>query len=68
MPEEGDITANTLLGAVGEVFFMFSLAMGIMITFGSYLGKGTDLKKSVIHLSIINISVCILIGFMIIPL
>ena len=38
---------ETVVGAVGQMFYSMSLAMGIMITFGSYLSKDTDIERSV---------------------
>lgn len=38
--------ASILATAGGQMFFSLSLAMGAMITYGSYLGKGENLAKN----------------------
>mgnify|MGYP000034343107 FL=1 len=44
-----------------------SLAMGIMITFGSYMPKKADLEKSVTQVEIFDTGVAFLAGLMIVP-
>ena len=58
----------TILGtAGGQMFFSLSLAMGAMITYGSYLGKGENLKKSSVVIVISDTVVAILAGLAVIP-
>ena len=38
---------ETVLAAMGQMFYSMSLAMGIMVTYGSYMGKKENLEKSV---------------------
>ena len=67
IPDMSDISASTFLGAMGQLFYSMSLAMGIMITYGSYMKKDVDISKSARGISIIDTSVAILSGMMIVP-
>lgn len=58
---------ETVVGALGQMFYSMSLAMGIMITFGSYLSKDTDIERSVKNVEIFDTAIAILAAFMIIP-
>ncbi len=67
LPNFADFSVNTVLGALGQMFFSMSLAMGIMITYGSYLEKKTDIQKSVKQIELFDTGVAILAGLLIIP-
>ena len=56
-----------LTDAMGQLFYSISVAMGIMITYGSYVKKDTDLNKSVNHIELFDSVVAFLAGMMIIP-
>jgi len=56
-----------LLEAMTQLFYSLSIAMGIMITYGSYVKKETDLNKSISHIEICDTLVALLAGLMIIP-
>ena len=56
-----------LTDAMGQLFYSISVAMGIMITYGSYVKKDTDLNQSVNHIEIFDSVVAFLAGMMIIP-
>ncbi len=56
-----------LMDALGQLFFSISVAMGIMITYGSYTTKETNLMKSVNQIEIFDTIVAMLAGMMIIP-
>ena len=53
--------------AMGQLFYSISMAMGIMIAYGSYVGKETDLNKSVNQIELFDTVVAFLAGMMIIP-
>ena len=55
-----------LTDAMGQLFYSISVAMGIMITYGSYVKKDTDLNKSVNHIELFDTIVAFLAGMMII--
>lgn len=56
-----------LTDAMGQLFYSVSVAMGIMITYGSYVKKDTDLNKAVNHIELFDSVVAFLAGMMIIP-
>ena len=56
-----------LTDAMGQLFYSISVAMGIMITYGSYVKKETNLVKSVNQIEIFDTVVAFLAGMMIIP-
>ena len=51
----------------GQMFYSLSLAMGIMITYGSYLDKKSSLPHSVANIGMFDLGVSILAGLMIVP-
>lgn len=71
VPNFAGMTAKQLLvvltDAMGQLFYSISVAMGIMITYGSYVKKDTDLNKSVNRIEIFDTLVAFLAGMMIIP-
>lgn len=67
IPDISKFSANMVLAAMGQMFYSMSLAMGIMITYGSYLRKQDDLEKSVSQIEIFDTGIAVLAGFMIIP-
>ena len=58
---------KTILGAMGQMFYSLSLAMGIMITYGSYMRKGDSIERSVRRIEIFDTLIAIVAGLMIIP-
>ena len=66
-PDLSKISANAFLAALGQLFYSMSLAMGIMITYGSYVKKDVDLNKAVSQIEIMDTGVAFLAGVMIIP-
>ena len=56
-----------LTDAMGQLFYSISVAMGIMITYGSYVPKDTDLNQSANHIELFDTIVAFLAGMMIIP-
>jgi len=58
---------TVLMDAMGQLFYSISVAMGIMITYGSYVKKDTNLSKSVNQIELFDTVVAFLAGLMIIP-
>ena len=58
---------SVLMDAMGQLFYSVSVAMGIMITYGSYVKKETNLVKSVNQIEIFDTGVAFLAGMMIVP-
>ena len=67
LPSISNFSVQTVLGALGQMFYSMSLAMGIMITYGAYLRKEDDLEGSVKHIELFDTGVAVLAGLMIIP-
>ena len=67
IPNFSQFKPQTILAALGQMFYSLSLAMGIMITYGSYLRKEDDIEKSVKHIEIFDTAIAVLAGFMVIP-
>ena len=65
IPDFSRFSINTVLGAMGQMFYSMSLAMGIMITYGSYMKKETSIEKS--QIEIFDTGVALLAGLMIVP-
>ena len=58
---------KTVVAAMGQLFYSMSLAMGIMITFGSYMKKDINIEKSAKQIELFDTGVAFLAGLMIIP-
>ncbi len=58
---------SVLVDAMGQLFFSLSVAMGIMIAYGSYVKDDANLVKSINQIEIFDTGVAILAGVMIIP-
>ncbi len=56
-----------LLDATGQLFYSLSIAMGIMVTYGSYVDKKENLSKSITRIEIFDTGVALLAGLMVIP-
>lgn len=56
-----------VLDAMGQLFYSLSIAMGIMIAYGSYMKKDVNLNKTVNQIEIFDTSIALLAGMMIIP-
>ena len=66
-PDFSKFSVTTVLAAMGQLFYSMSLAMGIMITYGSYMKKNISLESSVKQIEVFDTSVAFLAGLMIIP-
>ncbi len=66
-PDFTHFSATTVLAAMGQLFYSMSLAMGIMITYGSYMKKDINLESSVKQIEIFDTGIAFLAGLMIIP-
>ena len=66
-PHMSDFSLKTLLAAMGQLFYSMSLAMGIMITYGSYMKRSTNLEHSVRQIEIFDTGIAFFAGLMIVP-
>lgn len=67
MPKIENLTREGMLAAIGQGFFSLSLAMGIMIVYGSYIAKDEYLPGAVSAVVLMDTSVAVLSGFVIFP-
>ena len=66
-PDFSKFSIKTVLAAMGQLFYSMSLAMGIMITYGSYMKKDVSIESSVAQIEIFDTGVAFFAGLMIIP-
>jgi len=66
-PDFSKFSVATVLAAMGQLFYSMSLAMGIMITYGSYMKKDVNLEGSVKQIELFDTGIAFLAGLMIIP-
>ncbi len=55
------------MDAAGQLFYSLSIAMGIMVAYGSYMKKDVNLGKAVDHIEVCDTLIAVLAGLMIIP-
>lgn len=67
VPDFSNFSIQGVLAAMGQMFYSLSLAMGIMIAYGSYLPKDSDLEKNVGRIELFDTAIAILAGLMIVP-
>ncbi len=67
LPNFSNLSFKTVCVAMGQLFFSMSLAMGIMVTYGSYTSDDVNLVKSVNYIEIFDTVVALLAGMMVVP-
>ena len=67
LPDFSKFSLKTVCAAMGQMFYSLSIAMGIMITNGSYARDDTSLTKSVNQIEIFDTAVALLAGLMVVP-
>lgn len=67
-PNWSALNGTAILAALGHAFFSLSLGMGIMMAYGSYLGKDVDLLSTARTVVILDVVVAVLSGIAIFPL
>ena len=58
---------RVLKNAAGQMFFSLSIGLGVMMTYGSYLGKNENLPKNSVIIVISDTLVAIMAGLAVIP-
>ena len=66
-PDFSKFTPMTVLAAMGQLFYSMSLAMGIMVTYGSYMKKDVNLDHAVQQIEIFDTGIALISGLMIVP-
>jgi NSS family neurotransmitter:Na+ symporter len=67
IPNVSNFSWMTVITAMGQMFYSLSIAMGILITFGSYMKKDVSIEESTIQVEIFDTGIAMLAGLMIIP-
>ncbi len=67
VPDFSNFSLSTVLAAMGQLFYSMSLAMGIMITYGSYMKKDVSIESSVSQIEIFDTGIAFVAGLMVIP-
>lgn len=67
VPNPKNFSWMTVVTAMGQMFYSLSIAMGILITFGSYMKKNVSIEGSTQNVEIFDTAIAIMAGLMIIP-
>ena len=67
VPNLENFSWMTVVSAMGQMFYSLSIAMGILVTFGSYMKKDTSIEDSTQNVEIFDTAIAIMAGLMIIP-
>ena len=66
-PDFSKFSVELVVAALGQMFYSLSLAMGIMITYGSYMQKKDNIEHSVRRIELFDTGYAFLAGLMIVP-
>ena len=66
-PDFSKLSANSVIAAMGHSFFSLSLGMGIVLTYGSYLGKKENIVKSAASILVLDTTAALMAGMAIFP-
>ncbi len=66
-PDVSKLNASSVIAAVGQAFFTLSLGMGIMLTYGSYLDRKTDISKATLGVIGLDTLAAVMAGIAIFP-
>ena len=67
IPNIKNFSWMTVVTAMGQMFYSLSIAMGILITFGSYMKKDISIEDSTRNVEVFDTAIAIMAGLMIIP-
>lgn len=67
LPDLKNFSVKTVAAAMTQMFYSLSIAMGILITYGSYMKKDVDIEKSTKQVIVFDSGVAILAAMMTIP-
>ncbi len=68
IPDLSEMNATVISGALRQAFFSLSLGMGALITYGSYLSKSDNVVTSSAFITLADVGIAFIAGFMIFPL
>ena len=67
VPNPKNFSWMTVVTAMGQMFYSLSIAMGILVTFGSYMKKDVSIEESTENVEVFDTAIAIMAGLMIIP-
>ena len=67
IPNPANFSLMTVVSAMGQMFYSLSIAMGILVTFGSYMKEDVSIDASTRQVELFDTGVAVLAGLMIIP-
>ena len=67
VPNIENFSWMTVVAAMGQMFYSLSIAMGILVTFGSYMKKDVFIEGSTKNVEVFDTAIAIMAGLMIIP-
>lgn len=67
VPNIDNFSWMTVVSAMGQMFYSLSIAMGILITFGSYMKRDTAIEDSTRNIEVFDTLIAVMAGLMIIP-
>ncbi len=68
IPDISEMNASVVSGALRQAFFSLSLGMGALITYGSYLSRNDNIVSSSAFITLADVGIAFIAGFMIFPL
>ncbi|MGN0236580.1 MAG: sodium-dependent transporter [Lepagella sp.] len=66
-PDWSVVNSETFINALGQAFFSLSLGMGVLVTYSSYFPKDTNLTKTAVTVSLLDLLVAVMMGLIIFP-
>lgn len=66
-PDWSKVTGHTFITALGQAFFSLSVAMGILMAYGSYMGDNTKIGKTALSVAMLDSVIAVLAGVVIFP-
>ena len=67
VPNLSNFSWMTVVTAMGQMFYSLSIAMGILVTFGSYMKEDVSIEESTENVEVFDTAIAIMAGLMIIP-
>ncbi|PXV86838.1 NSS family neurotransmitter:Na+ symporter [Lachnotalea glycerini] len=66
-PDFHKVSFQSVVAAAGQLFYSLSLAMGIMITYGSYMKKDEKIESCVKYIEIFDTGIAFIAGLIVVP-
>ncbi len=66
-PDFSKLTSKAILEALGHAFYSLSLGMGIILTYGSYIGDDQDLGTLTVQIAVADTLIALMSGIVIFP-